>query len=192
MSYFDKFTRINYQDKRVVNIFDSIIMKYQDISRNSLFYKYSIIEGEKPEHIAYNIYGDATLHWIILLTNKIVDPNFDWYLTNWEVEANTEQKYVDGKNGIHHYEVLVDFDRFKAGDWTDSYYDEVELVEYKAANGGELPIEISPITNYNYESDENEKRREINIISVNHISKIISNFEAMLTDENIYLTTIEV
>lgn len=192
MPYFDKFKRINYQDEEVINIFDSILMKYKEISHNSLYFKYSIKEGEKPEHIAFDLYGDATLHWVILLTNKIVDPNFDWYLSNWEVEANTKQKYVDGKNGLHHYEVLKDFDRFKEGDWTDSYYNEVELVEYLAANNNQLPVEITPITNYQYEYAENEKRREINVIAPNHIGIITSNFDEMLSDENIYLRTIEV
>ena len=33
-----------------------------------------------PENIADRYYGDSTLHWIVLLTNNILDPYFDFPL----------------------------------------------------------------------------------------------------------------
>jgi len=188
-------------------------MKYQQIENNAIYYKYSIKEGERPEHIAYDAYGKAAYHWIILLTNRIVDPNFDWYLTQWEVERLAETKY-DDVNDIHHYIYIGDgtdevanpnYDdepavegeripgdpvRFKYGEWLDSYYVNVELPAYKLANNGQLPLFVSPVTNLQYELDENETRREIKLIHENHVGKIIKNFEEMLADPNLFVTTI--
>lgn len=213
MEYFNNFERINYNSQEVVNIFDSILMKYREIDNNALYFKYNIQAGEKPEHIAYDIYGNAKLHWILLLTNRIVDPNFDWYLTQWEVEELAKSKYANIYN-IHHYIYIgdgtdgvaqQDYDsepgvegerlpgdpiRFKYGEWLDSYYVDVELETYKAANSGQLPAFVSPVTNLQYEIDENDDRQEINVISPEHIGDILVNFETMLNDPNLYLTTI--
>jgi len=188
MAYFDKFSKINYQDQLVVNIFDSIIMKYRELDYTNIYFKYNLKPGEKPEHVAYDFYGSETLHWILLLTNKIVDPMFDWYLSYNELVDNAKTKY----NNIyetHHYEVIEAFDRFKVGDWTDSWYDEVELPDYIAING-ELPHNITPISNLMYEEQLNEEKRIINVISEEHIQTIVRDFELMLSDDYIYLTEI--
>lgn len=213
MSYFSKFPSINYQSKEVINIFDSVIMKYREVENNALYYKYSIAPGEKPEHVAYDKYGRADLHWIILLSNRIVDPNFDWYLSQREVEQNALVKYANIYD-IHHYVYIgdgtdsvavQDYDsnpevegevlpgdpvRFKYGEILDSYYVDVELEAYKLANDGALPVFVSPVTNIQYEFDQNDLRREINIISEQHVPQIISNFDVMLSDPDLYLTTI--
>lgn len=213
MAYFTNFDRVVYSDKQMVNIFDSIIMKYKQIDDNSLYFRYSLREGERPEHVAHDVYGEAKWHWIILLTNKIVDPNFDWYLSKNEVTANAAAKY-DDINDIHHYiyigdgtdgVAVQDYDseppvegerypgdpvRFKYGEVLDSWYVNVELEAYKLANSGQLPAFVSPVTNLQYELDENETRREINVISENHIGQILTNFEKMLADPDLYLTTI--
>lgn len=204
MSYFKKFEKINYKDRRVVNIFDSIILKYREVEQNSLYFKYNIKEGERPEHIAYDFYGDSRLHWIILLTNRVADPYFDWYLTSQELKKLAEKKY-DDINEIHHYEYIgdgtdtlanpalsddVDAIRYKYGEWLDSWYVQKELPVYLSENNYELPQYVTPVTNYGYESNENEKRREINLISQEHIGKILLNFDKMLSDNNLYLTTV--
>ena len=204
MSYFTKFDQINYNNALVRNIFDSVIMKYNRVERNSLYYKYSIEEGERPEHIAYNLYGNAKYHWIILLTNKIVDPNFDWYLSKNEVEALAKSKYND-MNDIHHYVYIgngtdglaiqnytpgIDAVQYKYGDILSNYYVQKDLEEYKIANGGNLPEFVSPVTNFQYEIEENDKRREIKIISEIHIPKILTSFDQLMDDDTLYLVTI--
>jgi nucleoid-associated protein YgaU len=49
-------------------------------NNSSAFYKYQIQESDTPEIIAHKYYGNAEKHWIVLLFNDIIDPQFDWPL----------------------------------------------------------------------------------------------------------------
>ena len=35
-------------------------------------------DGEKPEDIAFKWFGDAELHWVILMTNNVTDRYYEW------------------------------------------------------------------------------------------------------------------
>lgn len=69
----------------------------------SLYDEYDIVDGETPEITAYKIYGNSELHWIILHTNDIIDPRFDWVLSQNQLQTYVESKYGN-INAIHHYE----------------------------------------------------------------------------------------
>jgi hypothetical protein len=45
---------------------------------SSAFYEYDIQESDTPEIIAGKYYGSPERHWIVLLFNDIIDPQFDW------------------------------------------------------------------------------------------------------------------
>ena len=63
--------------------------------RNSgdLFYYHDVKDGERPEHIAHNIYGDSRYYWMILEMNEIQNPYFDWPLSSREMDYYLEKKY---------------------------------------------------------------------------------------------------
>ena len=48
-----------------------------------LFYKYNIQDGDTPEIIAEKYYGDPYKYWIVLYSNQIMDPIWNWPL-NYE------------------------------------------------------------------------------------------------------------
>jgi hypothetical protein len=55
--------------------------------------EYSIKDGERPEHIAERVYGDPGYHWLILLTNNIIDPYHGWYMSGSALEDYIQKKY---------------------------------------------------------------------------------------------------
>jgi Base plate wedge protein 53 len=57
------------------------------------YLNYTIRDGERPETLAYRIYGDATLHWVVLLFNEILDPLFEWPLSSYDLESSVNAKY---------------------------------------------------------------------------------------------------
>ena len=79
MSYFSKFPKLNYDIKgdNKLELFTHILkrVKLHTVAKTNtqLFDYYQVNQGEKPEDIAFKYYGDATLHWVILLVNDIVD-----------------------------------------------------------------------------------------------------------------------
>jgi hypothetical protein len=56
--------------------------------------EYVVVEGETPETIAYDFYGDAKLHWIIMLANNISSVYSDWPLSTQELSDYLADKYA--------------------------------------------------------------------------------------------------
>ena len=50
---------------------------FQDLT---IFEKYSIRGDDRPDNVANEIYGDATLDWVVLLSNNIVNIYNEWPL----------------------------------------------------------------------------------------------------------------
>lgn len=100
MSYFSYFPNTVYQ----LNRFDARYIAIKDILRRVKFTEYlnytsgssvpySIKDEERPEDIAYKVYGRADLHWLILLFNEIHDPYFEWPMSSSKLEVYMEEKY---------------------------------------------------------------------------------------------------
>lgn len=101
MSFFKKFPLTSYifdgtksNSSVVVNLLTSA--KFIDLmpERSDKCYSdYLIQDGEKPEHIANRVYGDSQYHWLILMSNQIYNPYFDWPMPSWELDDYIENKY---------------------------------------------------------------------------------------------------
>jgi hypothetical protein len=101
MSYFSKFPLVKYPIKdgavfRVVfarNLLRRIALSEDMKSSDSAFLEYDIKDGERPEQIAEKVYGDPTFHWIILLTNDVIDPYHGWYKSSAAMEEYIQKKH---------------------------------------------------------------------------------------------------
>ena len=80
----------------------------EDIFGNlSYFTKYKIIGDERPDNVAYKIYNDETLDWVVLLSNNILNIQTEWPLPQVIFDKVMLEKYGSYDelyNGIHHYE----------------------------------------------------------------------------------------
>lgn len=96
-----------YDDLSNVKIVTNITVRSKlsnDALNNLLLYdEYDIKDGETPEIVADKFYNNPQLHWVVLLTNEIIDPRFDWLLSINNLYRYCEGKY-DNVYGVHHYE----------------------------------------------------------------------------------------
>lgn len=80
----------------------------EDIFGNlNYFTKYNVIGDERPDNIAYKIYGDSTLDWVVLLSNNIINLQDEWPMTQGLFDEVMLEKYGSYENlysSIHHYE----------------------------------------------------------------------------------------
>lgn len=78
-----------------------------EIFGDTAFFDRYIIEGdERPDHIAYQVYDDETLDWVVLLSNNILNINTEWPLTQKGLNDYLLEKYKTYDtlyNGIKHY-----------------------------------------------------------------------------------------
>ena len=106
MHYFEKFPIRVYPigDGRVINttdIFAKAVFNNQAKKSLSLLEDYPIRDGDTPDSLAEELYGDSTLGWIILLFNDIFDPYFDWPLSLRATERNVKDNHPGNAIFIH-------------------------------------------------------------------------------------------
>ncbi len=81
---------------------------FEEVFNNLVFFDKYIIEGdERPDIVAKKYYNDATLDWIIFLSNNIVNVQDEWPMSQDSFDKTMIQKYGSYDNlynGIHHYE----------------------------------------------------------------------------------------
>lgn len=92
-NYFSKFGTVNYNGEIVNNIISSVRFKDAIKSKVTIFYPYTISEGERPDNIAFNYYEDERYSWVVYLSNSIVDPYYQWPLSLKEFNAFIIKKY---------------------------------------------------------------------------------------------------
>ncbi len=77
----------------VTNIISRFAFEESLKENSSAFYPYDIKESDTPESIAYKIYGSSERHWIVLMFNDIIDPQYDWPLTYSQFTKYVDEKY---------------------------------------------------------------------------------------------------
>jgi hypothetical protein len=82
----------------------------EDIFQNlSFFTKYNIKGDDRPDNVAFKIYGDSDLDWVVLICNNILNVQSEWPMTQEVFDEYVLDKYGDYDtlyNGVHHYETL--------------------------------------------------------------------------------------
>ena len=166
MAYFEYFPTIAYDvrgdknNKRVQGITNVLvrIRKKMNVINSAFFEQYFINDGDRADTIAHQIYGDSTLHWIVLYANYMTNPYYDWPLPYFDLQKFIDKKYPDNRNGIHHYE---------------------------DADGYEVDSDASgatAVTNFVYEETLNDSKRSINIIRGEYISQVLQEFKTLIVE----------
>jgi len=79
-----------------------------DIFENvNFFTKYKVIGDERPDNVAYKLYQDPTLDWVILLSNNIINIHDEWPIPQLALDEYLLDKYGSYDelySGVHHYE----------------------------------------------------------------------------------------
>jgi hypothetical protein len=143
MAYFSNFPLVNYQNTLQVNLTRRVDIASMFKQNEKYYLEYSVRDGETPEMIADRFYDDAQLHWIILLMNDILNPFYDWPMSQLALESYINEKY-DNPNGINHY-ISV-----STGNRVDPQLNPV--------------YDTRPVTNYEYETDLNDEKRNVKLL----------------------------
>ena len=187
--YFSLVPNIEYDEKPISYPFsesDYVVAKnffrrYQineDIfSYAVLFNKYSIKDEDRPDSLADRAYGNPFYDWVILLTNNMVNAQYDWPLTNFELVQTLEKEFDDPYGTIHHYET------YKIGQYPEglhvdeTFYNKIHKLNingsYEIKNGNEI---CRPVTVAEYYTAENEKKREIFLLKPSYFRQFIDDF----------------
>jgi len=181
MSYFSRFPMMIYDVKGNDNykLLPDILRRVKQRAGikagQFIFDSYDVMNGEKPEDIAFKWFGDAQLHWIILMTNNITDRYYQWPMTQPQFAEFLTDKYGAGnEDSAHHYEVTQDSGR-TSGQGPNDYSHKVE-VNSDTDNA-------TTITNREYEEREQDKYRSIRLLNQRYVSDFISEFDNLIKQQ---------
>jgi hypothetical protein len=160
----------------------------KDIFQNLAFFeKYKIIGDDRPDNVAFEVYEDSKLDWIVLLSNNVLNIQSEWPLPQTDFDRFVLDKYGDYNtlyNGIHHYETeevknsqgvtIVPAGLQVDSSYSVSYYD--FFIEQQITTGN---ISI-PVTNYEYEEKVENDKRNIFLLKKDYVGIILNDMEGIM------------
>ena len=160
----------------------------EDIFQNLTFFtKYQIQGSDRPDNVAFQVYNDSTLDWLVLMSNNIVNIQNEWPISNPDFDEIMLERYGSYDtlfNGIHHYETIEvkdarDVKIVNAGlkvesDYSVTFFDE-------RAGGMRTVTPTIPVTNYQYEQKVNEDKRNIYLLQPRYLQVVRDDLEDLMT-----------
>jgi len=174
----------------VKNLFKRGKIKSDIFQNVTYFTKYSIEGDDRPDNVAFKVYEDSKLDWVILLSNNIINIQDEWPLTQQSFENYLLNKYENQQNihGIHHYESKeiknsVGAIILKKGIQVPQYFSikffDANLGTYTEV-GGAGDLITSEVTNYEYEVNLQDEKRNIYLLKQNYLNIILTDMDRMM------------
>ena len=169
--YFGNFPLILYDAKGTgdfriaTNMLKRVGLRTKVRTNTLLYDTYDVKEGERPEDIAFKLYGDAEYHWVVLFANNITDRYHDWPMSTPQFLEFINEKYAD-PNALHHYEIP-----HTSGDTSIKIDIGTDNTDYPSATA---------ITNFEFEQDRQETIRRIRLLDPAYINQLVGEFEFLM------------
>ena len=205
MGYFRELPEVDYQSflsdsnssqnyLRVKNLFRR--NKLRDDLQNvfTIFDKYEIVDGARPDTVAEEFYGDSELDWVVLMTANITRVRDQWPLSNRDLYKYAENKYGDNLNSTRFWEtkevkdskgrLILPKGKVVNEDFKITYYDGDVVYTNDASSFGDnvksISDPVSGVSNYEYEVRKNEDKRLIYILKADYLQAYIGDLRRIM------------
>ena len=197
MGYFRELPNLQYQSFLSDSISSGNYLTVKNLFRRNklrddlsgvftLFNKYEIPEGSRPELVAEEYYGKADLDWVVLMTAGIINVRDEWPLSNYQLYNYTEEKYgIAGLSEVHHYETIEVKDSngrliLPKGKVVDS-----DFIIPDPDNYAETLNPVRSVTNWEYETKLNNEKSSIYLLRTEYLQQFLNDMrEIMLYDRS--------
>lgn len=205
MGYFRELPDLDYQSflsdsissqsyLRVKNLFRR--NKLRDDLKNvfTIFNKYEIVDGARPDTVAEEFYGDSELDWVVLMTAGIINVRNEWPLSNYNLYNYAEGLYGGAINDIHHYEttevkdpegkLILPAKKVVPADFKIHYYYDNEYYTNDTMVSGENVVRISNpivgISNFDYETIKNTEKSSIYLLKTSYLQQFLNDMRQIM------------
>ena len=190
----DKNSSLDYVDAK--NLFRRVKLREDLQSIITLFNKYEIPDGFRPDNVAEELYGSDTLDYVVIVCAGIVNIRDEWPLSNHDLYEYSENKYgVSGLTDIKYYEtklvkdssgkVILPKGKRVDANFKLSYYDGgityTNDLTKLGTNVASIPNPINAISNYEYETLRNEEKRNIYVLKNGFLQQFLDDFKEIMT-----------
>lgn len=194
MGYFTNFPKVSlpsFADNRrssldfvnSTNLFKRGKIREEVIGSIAAFERYSINGDDRPDNVAFRVYGDSSLDWVILISNNILNVRDEWPMNQYDFKRYIDNKYSTSLlTQIHHYEskevrnskgLLLQ----QSGIWVDADH------SFSWSENGKKYTQTgtTSVSNLQFEEDRNNKKRSINVVRSNYLEVIKEDMRELLT-----------
>lgn len=125
-----------------------------------------INDSDRPEYLAYRLYGSVEYFWILLVCNNLYDPYFEWIMSQETLYEYCKQKYKNfpekentifyhkNNKGQKYYNV-IEYPK-DSGMWFDKLDTHHRSLQFKGS--------MIPVTYLEHEIELNEEKRIVNAL----------------------------
>ena len=170
----------------VKNLFKRGKLKENVASDATLFTKYKVEGDDRPDNVAFKVYNNENLDWLVMVCNNIMNLQSEWPLLQAEFDRHLIDTYgtYENLNSIHHYETieiknsmgvkLVEQGLEVDSDYSITYYDSITEQEVTQTNI------VTPITNLEYETKLDDDKRNIFLLKPSYVNVVADDMEEIM------------
>ncbi len=166
-----------------------------------MFYEYNIQDGDTPDIVASKYYGDSYRYWLVLFSNQILDPQWDWplssqqftlYLNNkYSVAANANTVLAYTSSTVYEYrKIITTTDETSLTTTSKTYIiDEpsylttlpsTKTVTFSNGTSAKETITKEAVNIYDWEVEQNESKRTIKLINAIYAPQFESQLKSLM------------
>ena len=174
----EKTSSLDYVE--VKNIFRRAKLR-DDLQNNfTVFDKYEVPMGARPDTVAEDLYGSAQFDWVVLTVAGILNVRNEWPLSDKDIYDYSFDKYGESLNSVKFFETKEVKDTsgrliLPKGKVVDS--------NFTIPKPGEPTATLNPVTgisNYEYEVRLNEKKRNIFVLREEYLQEFLSDMRDLM------------
>ena len=168
---------------RTKNLFKRAKLRPDIFENLNHFTKYKIIGDDRPDNVAYEVYGGQNLDWLIMLSNNIINLENEWPMEQTAFHNYLLKKYRTNAKiySVRHYEtaelkdstgkIVVPKGLEVPSDFSITYYDSGRGVEDEVVNSAVA------VTNYTYEDRIQENKRNIFLLKDRYVGLVVEDLK---------------
>ena len=175
----DKTSSLDFVE--VKNIFRRAKLR-DDLQNNfTVFEKYEIPMGLRPDTVAEELYGSDELDWVVLTVAGILNVRNEWPLSDRDIYDYSLDKYGESLNSVKFFETTEVKDTngrmiLPKGKVVDS--------NFTIPKPGEPTATLNPvvgISNYEYETRLNDEKRNIFVLREEYLQQFLNDMREIMT-----------
>jgi len=206
MLYFNSFPKVITTDYKNNSILLTNLMTRVEIipsllKNPLLFYSYDMKDSDRPDIIANKYYNDSNRFWMVLYSNQIMNPQWDLPLTSTQFGDYIVSKYAEAagnidpinytKNTVYEYrKTITTYDSISMttnsrtivvdGPTANTTLTGTTTSTFSDGSYVTQTVTIEPVSIYQYELEQNDAKRNINLVNAGYSSQLEKDFQTLM------------
>ena len=188
----EKNSSLDYVDAK--NLFRRVKLREDLQNIITLFNKYEIPEGFRPDNVAEELYGSENLDWVVIVCAGIVNIRSEWPLSNNDLYEYSLNKYGENLNDPKYFEtkeikdskgrIVLEKGKKVNQDFKLFYSDGGEVktndLTKLGTNVAAIDDPVSAVSNYVHETRLNDSKRNIFVLKNGFLTQFLDDFRDIM------------